>query len=108
MSANNATPESLELRALLRAHAPQFHSLLKKYGASNPQLFGSVARGDATTGSDIDILVEMNPNDGNLLMRASGLLEETRTLFGKPVDIFPAQLLKHPVSKAALQEAVVL
>ncbi|MGA4670890.1 nucleotidyltransferase family protein [Propionibacteriaceae bacterium Y1923] len=46
--------------------------LLDRYGATNPKLFGCVARGTATPGSDIDILVEMNPADGNLLMRASG------------------------------------
>ena len=72
-------------------------------------LFGSVARGTAGPGSDIDILVEMDPIDGNLLMRASGLLDETRYLFGTDaVDIFPVQLMKQPVSDSAQAEAVAL
>ena len=51
-------------------------------------LFGSQVDGTAHEGSDIDILVEMDPADGNLLMRASGLLEETRQLFGRDdIDI---------------------
>lgn len=58
-------------------------------------------------GSDIDILVEMDPADGNLLMRASGLMEETRALFGRDDnDVFPVQLLKRPVSTSALAEAL--
>lgn len=96
------------MRALLAANTTELRDLLKKYGASNPLLFGSVARGDATSSSDIDILVEMNPEDGNLLMRASGLLEETRELLGKDIDIFPVQLLKSEVNQQALSEAVPL
>lgn len=98
----------MQLRALLAANTTELRDLLEKYGASNPLLFGSVARGNATSGSDIDILVEMNPEDGNILMRASGLLEETRELLGKDIDIFPVQLLKSEVNQQALSEAVPL
>lgn len=103
------TSETLARRELLVAHADEFRTLLARYGAVNPRLFGSVARGDAHAGSDIDILVEMDPADGNVLMRASGLMEETRQLFGRDdVDVFPVQLLKEPVSREALAEAVSL
>lgn len=109
MKAPVATREARALRALLDEHADEFHALLAKYGAVNPRLFGSVARGDAHAGSDIDILVEMDPADGNILMRASGLLEEARQLFVRDdVDVFPVQLLKEPVSRTALAEAVAL
>lgn len=109
MSDVAATPETLALRALLDACRSDFDVLLVKYGATNPMLFGSVARGDAQPDSDIDILVEMNPADGNILMRASGLLQETRELFGTDaVDIFPVQLLRRSVSESALAEAVAL
>ena len=104
----SSTPETVQLRALLAANTTELRALLEKYGASNPLLFGSVARADATSSSDIDILVEMNPEDGNLLMRASGLLEETRELLGKDIDIFPVQLLKSEVNQQALSEAVPL
>lgn len=103
------TSETLALRELLEARADEFRVLLAKYGAANPRLFGSVARGDAHRGSDIDILVEMDPADGNILMRASGLMEETRQLFGRDdVDVFPTQLLREPVSREALAEAIAL
>lgn len=109
MSMTVVTPETLALLALLDAHRNEFRSLLEKYGATNPRLFGSVARGTAHQDSDIDILVEMDPADGNLLMRASGLMEEARQLFGREgVDVLPVQLLKRPVSDAAIADAVAL
>lgn len=97
------------VRQLVETRRDEFEALLAKYSARNPRLFGSIARGTAHQGSDIDILVEMNPADGNLLMRASGLMEDIRTLFGREdVDIFPAQLLRQPVSESALADAVAL
>lgn len=51
----------------------------------------------------------MDPADGNLLMRASGLLEETRALFGRDdIDVVPAGLLRDGVSATALNDAVPL
>lgn len=103
------TPETLALREILVARRDEFQVLLDRHGATNPTLFGSVARGTASAGSDIDILVGMDPAKGNLLMRASGLLEESRALFGRDdVDVFPAQLLRRPVSASALAQAVPL
>lgn len=109
MTAATPTPETLALREVLHARGEEFRILLEKYSAKNPRLFGSVARGTAEASSDIDILVEMDPADGNLLMRASGLMEETRLLFGRDdIDIFPVQLLKHPISESALADAIEL
>lgn len=109
MAQSVATPESLALREALDARRDEFLSLLEKYSATNPRLFGSMARGTAHEGSDIDILVEMDPADGNILMRASGLMEETRILFGRDdIDIFPLQLLRQQISESAIAEAVPL
>jgi len=42
-------------------------------------------------------------------MRKSGLLEESRALFGRDdIDVFPAQLRRRPVSVSVLAEAVPL
>lgn len=101
------TPETLALHELIDSRRDEFEALLVKYGATNPKLFGSVARGTAHSGSDIDIWVEMDPADGNLLMRSSGLMEETRGLFSRDdIDVFPVQLLKRPISASALVDAV--
>lgn len=109
MTDATSTPEALALREVIDARRDEFRMLLEKYVATNPKLFGSVARGTAHEGSDIDILVEMDPADGNLLMRASGLMEEARALFGREdIDVFPAQLLKRPISESALEDALAL
>lgn len=106
---STSTRPSVALRNVINSRRSELDALLAKYAARNPRLFGSVARGDASEGSDIDILVEMDPADGNLLMRASGLMEETRQLFGREdIDIFPVQLLKRPISESALADAVAL
>lgn len=39
--------------------APQLHELLASHGASNPAVFGSVARDQATPDSDVDLLVDL-------------------------------------------------
>lgn len=103
-----ATPESLALRELLAENRVELDALFAKYGASRPRLFGSLARGEAGADSDIDIMVDMDPADGNLLMRASGLMEEVRQLLGRPVDVFPTQLLRRQISDSALTDAVAL
>ncbi|MEE2059572.1 nucleotidyltransferase domain-containing protein [Rhodococcus artemisiae] len=109
MPKSTMTPETLALRALLDARRAEFQVLLDRYGATNPKLLGSVARGTAHSDSDIDILVEMDPADGNLLMRASGLMEEVRALFGRDdIDVFPIQLPKRRISASALADAVAL
>lgn len=96
------------LRDLIRAHRAELDDAMRKYGASNPRIFGSVARGDATDDSDIDILVDMNPDDGNILFRTGGLSDEFRRILGRAVDVFPPALLRRPVSEAALVDAVAL
>ena len=45
--------------AELQQLAPQLHELLARHGASNPAVFGSVARDQATPGSDVDLLVDL-------------------------------------------------
>jgi len=97
-----------KLRGVVAKHEAEMRNLFLKYKATNPRLFESVARGDARAESDIDILVDMDATDGNILLRASGLLEEAQGVLGIPVDIFPIQLLKTRVSDAALREAIAL
>jgi len=79
---------------------------MHRYAATNPRLFGSVARGDATSGSDIDLLVDLSPGGGSELLRVSGLAEELTVLLGARVDVVAASLLRGEVSSNALGDAV--
>ncbi|CAN5328934.1 hypothetical protein BH09ACT6_BH09ACT6_03960 [soil metagenome] len=82
--------------------------MLARYGASNPRLFGSVSRGDATASSDIDLMVELDPDSGNPLMRVAGLGEELGDILGVRVDVVTDELLRDPVSATAQADAVPL
>ncbi|MDO4260036.1 MAG: nucleotidyltransferase domain-containing protein [Actinomycetaceae bacterium] len=101
-----ASEATRQLRELIALKREDIDLLLVRYAATNPRLFGSVARGDASLDSDIDILVDMDPSEGNILLRAAGLMEEMRELFpGIDIDIFPTQLLRRGISEAAIKEA---
>lgn len=96
------------LRAALGLRNSDVHSVLRRYHASNPRVFGSVARGDSGPDSDIDILVDLDPGGGNPLMRVAGISEELSVLLGVRVDVVCDELLRDQVSATAHAEAVAL
>lgn len=93
----DATPVSLQLREAISANLAQVHAVLERYGARNPRVFGSVARGDATSASDVDLLVDLDVG-GNPLLRVAGMSEEFGALLGIRVDVVSDSLLREPVS----------
>ena len=52
------TQHSILLREKVLENREKIADLAQRYGFKNLALFGSVARGDATVGSDIDLLVD--------------------------------------------------
>ncbi len=80
--------------------------LAKRYGATNVRLFGSVARREDTSRSDIDFLVDMNP-DRSLLDRI-GFLQELEVVLECTVDVVTVQALHWSVRDQVLAEAVPL
>lgn len=109
MAAIVATPETLALRELITGHRDALESLFAKYGATNPRLFGSVARGDAGPDSDIDIMVDLLPeHPHSKLLRISGLNAGARKVLRHPVDIFAPEVMKRRVSESAELDAVPL
>jgi uncharacterized protein len=98
--------ESASLRAVIAAYRDALDTVLERYQAANPRLFGSVARGDATPESDIDLLVDLMPGGGNELLRVAGIAEELSELLGTRVDVVAASLLRGEVSASALADSV--
>ena len=90
----------------LRQRRRQVLSAAKKYGASNVRVFGSVARGEDTPDSDIDILVDLWPRSS--LITLGRLEREIRDVLGVPVDVVPAEGLRPAVRAEAEQEAIPL
>ncbi|MGH3622891.1 MAG: nucleotidyltransferase family protein [Sciscionella sp.] len=70
------------------------------------RVFGSVARGEDTSTSDIDFLVDLD--DGVGVVSLAGLRRELTELLGVGVDVVPAATLKPGVRDNVLAEAIVL
>jgi predicted nucleotidyltransferase len=67
-------------------------------------IFGSVARGDASVGSDVDILVEFKgPATFDQYMKLKIFLEE---LLGCPVDLLTRKGIRPELAPSIEQEAV--
>lgn len=71
--------------------APQLRSIAKKHGISKIYVFGSIARGNSTSLSDVDFLVEMLT--GSSLFGAAGFGYEAEKLLGIKVDVVPFSTL---------------
>lgn len=85
MSTTTTTALAEHVIAILRAHEAE----LRQAGIRRLSLFGSVARGDAEAGSDVDLVAELDP-EARIGLFALGALERRLTeLVGRPVDLLP-------------------
>jgi len=80
--------------------------LAARHGASNVRIFGSVARGEAGPGSDVDFLVDMGPEHS--LFDRLALLVELREALGREVDVATEQVLRPELRERVLREAMPL
>jgi uncharacterized protein len=83
--------------ATLRAHEAE----LRQAGLRSLSLFGSVARGETETDSDIDLAAEFDPATRMDLLQLSALERRIAELLGSPVDLLP-----EPVEKRRLQDQI--
>lgn len=98
-----ADPDPL---ATIRSQREAILEVCRKHGADRPRLFGSIARGDATPESDIDVLVRMDA--GRSLLDQAALLVELRELLGRDVDVVTTDALRQRIRERVLDEAVAL
>ncbi len=76
-------------------------AILRTYGVLHASLFGSVARGEQRTDSDIDLLIDLPP--GASLMDVSRLGLELEDALGRPVDLVTSFDALHPVIQERLR-----
>lgn len=79
---------------------------LRERGITHAALFGSRARGDHHSGSDTDILIEVDPLARISVYDYVGLKEFVASLFDGSVDVVSKDSLKPYVRPAALADAV--
>jgi uncharacterized protein len=68
---------------LIRLKRDLIGEIARRHGAKNVRVFGSVARGEAGTDSDIDILVESGPTTSQWF--PGGLVADLEELLGRRV-----------------------
>lgn len=86
----------------LRLHEPE----LKAAGIAHLLLFGSVARGDNSTQSDVDLMAEFEPSKRRTLVSMARLENRLSDLLGARVDLSPSQTMRESVRTRALREAI--
>lgn len=94
------TLESLRLRRRLIARLAAFAHL------QNVRVTGSVARGDATDSSDIDIIVDPLPEAS--LFDLAQFADDLEQLMGRPVDVLSSRSLDPDADARLLADAVTL
>jgi len=62
-------------------------------------LFGSVLRDDFRPDSDVDVLVEFEPNHGWSLYEVVDMEDELRVMFGRDVDLVMKGGLRNPIRR---------
>lgn len=78
--------------------------LLHDYRLTQIGLFGSVARGEQTEDSDIDLVVEFEPDTADLHSLKARLKDEIQIRFDKPVDICRLKYIKPIFKKQILND----
>jgi predicted nucleotidyltransferase len=97
--------ERTSLRERLRERRGEVRAAAARRGASNLRVFGSVARGDDGTDSDIDFLVDFEASRS--LVDVAGLILDLREILGVPVDVVEASTLR-PDDRDILDDVVTL
>lgn len=92
--------------AALRARRDEILVLAEHYGASNLRVFGSVARGDSKSNSDIDLLVDFR--EGTSLFELSSFWQDLQELLGYEVNILSEGGLKASFRKQIEGDLVTL
>lgn len=90
----------------LRQEREEILAIATRYHADNIRLFGSVARGEDRSDSDIDFLVDFQP--GSTLLDQVALIDELSNKLGRKVDVVSSRALNRHLSQKIQQEAVAL
>jgi uncharacterized protein len=100
---SDAPPSDLdEVVKKLREREPY---LRRKYGLLSVGIFGSLVRGEARPGSDLDLLVEFDDRPLSLF-EFIALQNELTDLLGMKVDLVEKAVLKPRIGRRILDEVI--
>jgi predicted nucleotidyltransferase len=89
-----------------KLHIPRkkIAALCRKYGVRKLSLFGSAARGEMTSKSDVDLMVEFKPGQAPSLWDGPDMQKEFSTLFnGRRVDLVPPEIMRNPYRRKTIE-----
>ena len=90
----------------LRDKRLEILAVAQRHGARNVRVFGSAARGEEGSDSDVDLLVDLEP--GRTLLDHVGLWQDLEELLGCRVDIVVEGGINRHLSERILREAMPL
>ena len=91
------------MQDLLREKREAILRIAEKHGARNVRVFGSVAKGETTSTSDVDLLVDTAEETSPWF--PAGLIAELEELLGRQVDVVTPNGLYWLLRRRILSEA---
>lgn len=90
----------------LRQHRRRLHDAARERGVRRIRVFGSLARGEEAHASDIDLLVDLEPD--RTLLDLAAFRREAQEILEMPVDVATPDMLKERIRAEVESEAVPL
>jgi uncharacterized protein len=91
---------------ILQKYRKEILILASHHGARDVRVFGSLARGEGSEASDLDLLVTLG--EGRSLLDLVGLKQDLEDLVHRPVDVVTERALSPYLRERVLSEAVPL
>lgn len=88
--------------ATLRAHEPE----LRAKGVEHLYVFGSIVRGEARGDSDVDVVVDVDPDFPGSILSILGLQDNIEEWLGRKIDFGERAALREPIRTGMEREAV--
>jgi len=98
----SSAPTVEDVARSIRRIEPQ----LRAQGIKSLSLFGSVARGEATPESDVDVLIDVDPKAAFGLVEQAGAQIDLEKALGRRVDVVLRKSLRQELRKQALADSV--
>ena len=86
----------------------QLAAFCRRHHVRELALFGSALRGDFSVSSDVDLLVEFEPDAQVSFMTLARMQRELSAIFSRPVDLVPKGGLKPAIRQDVLASAEVI
>jgi uncharacterized protein len=96
----------LEDRTIAGVSAAAIREVAERHGGKRVRVFGSFARGDNRSNSDLDLLIDLEP--GRSLLDLIAIKQDLEDLLARRVDVVTEQSISPYMRDAVIQEAIAL